>query len=159
MASKFVSTLIKAASKGGKKPNYGKIKADLSKKIREGDASKQEVKALQELRKIDTSAERTARIRQSQTKRGSKKKPEENYIDPVTGEITGNPTQKQIEAAIKNAKARKMTNKQRELEALLDERFGETARFQVNRRTKKATGGKLRGMGVALRGGGKVMKR
>ena len=65
MASKFVSTLIKAASKGGKKPNYGKIKADLSKKIREGDASKQEVKALQELRKMDTSAERTARIRQS----------------------------------------------------------------------------------------------
>lgn len=94
------------------------------------------------------------------------------------GEIIGNPTQGQLEAAARNFASRNAKVKDRELQALITKIKNKSTRPEIdstgaakskvrktsNRTTStkkgvfKRKGGKLRGMGVALRGGGKVSR-
>lgn len=69
MASKLLQKMIEGAIKQGKKPNYGKMKTDLNKKVREGTATAGEKAALKELGKKDVLATMRQKARQSASSR------------------------------------------------------------------------------------------
>ncbi len=68
-ASKLIAQFIKSAMNKGKRPNFGVLKTRLEKKVREGIATKEDKKALTELRQKDTSATKSQKVRQSQSSR------------------------------------------------------------------------------------------
>lgn len=104
-------------------------------------------------------------------------KPKGNTITK-DGEIIGNPTDRQLEAAARNFASRNAKAKNRELQALITKIKNKSTRPEIDttgaakskvkgtsklkrssqRGVYKRKGGKLRGMGVALRGGGKVTR-
>ena len=72
MASSLLKAFIKKAVSEKKQPNYGKFKAELSSKVREGKASKAEKDTLKQLRDMDKEATMSQKIKQS---RSASKKP------------------------------------------------------------------------------------
>lgn len=96
----------------------------IEKKIREGTATAAEKRFLDAARAQDTEALRRRNVRISQSMRGKKKAERTDYIDPETGEIFGTPTQKQLEVAARNARARGMTAKEREYRGFLEKEYG-----------------------------------
>ena len=66
---KLIAGVIKAAKNQGRQPNFGAMKTKLEKKIREGTATKEDKELLKEIRKKDTSATRSQKVRQSQSSR------------------------------------------------------------------------------------------
>jgi len=128
--SASVNNFIKdqmALSKGMKKRD--EQDAAFYKAIREAEteADKKALKkAHQDVRneraKVDKEqSERTARKISAST-RGKKKAPARtDYVDPETGEIFGKPTPRQVEQAIRNAKARGQTKIARSIEAKYNE--------------------------------------
>ena len=62
--STIISKFIKAATNKGKKPNFGALKTKLEKKVREGTATKEDKKALKQLRQKDTDAARKQKVSQ-----------------------------------------------------------------------------------------------
>jgi hypothetical protein len=102
-AVKTITDFIKKT--GGKEPNFGKIKADLTKLIREGEATSAEKEALKSLRDKDIAATVKQRISASNTLRSKKpvtlagKKVEEtknkiSFVDEKTGEVFEMPKDK-----------------------------------------------------------------
>lgn len=67
--SKLIAQFIKSATNKGKRPNFGKLKTQLEKKVREGTATKEDKRALTELRQKDTSATKSQKVSQSQSSR------------------------------------------------------------------------------------------
>ena len=107
-----------------------KVKAELSKKKREGTATKAELDELAAIRKKDRMDKLRADIKASQTakspaaRKAREAKARTDYVDPESGEIVGNPTKAQLEAAMRNARARNMTSREREYRAFLEKEYG-----------------------------------
>ena len=96
-----------------------KVKADLSKKVREGTATKAEKAELRAIRmkdELDLSRAQQAAGQTAKANRAAKAKAAQrtDYVDPETGEIIGTPTKNQLQAAARNARARGMTARERE---------------------------------------------
>jgi len=108
-----------------------KVKTELSKKKREGTATKAELEELAAIRKKDRMDKLRADIKASQTakspaaRKAREAKARTDYVDPESGEIIGNPTKAQIEAALRNARARNMTSREREYRAFLEKEYGQ----------------------------------
>lgn len=95
--SKGATEVIKSIVGKGK-PDFGKAKAALGSKARQGNATNKELKALKELRSMDAKASRSARIKSSQTQRskkpvtlagmkGEEKGKKISFFDEKTGEV------------------------------------------------------------------------
>ena len=82
MASSLLKAFIKKAVSEKKQPNYGKFKAKLSSKVREGKASKEEKDTLKQLRDMDKEATMSQKIKQS---RSASKKPVSLAGSPKVG--------------------------------------------------------------------------
>jgi len=97
---------------------------DLEKKIKAGDATdaeKRRYRAMVIKDELDLSRAQQAA---GQTRKAQKPQGRTDYIDPESGEIFGTPTQRQVEAAARNARARGMTAKEREYAAFLEKEYG-----------------------------------
>lgn len=120
--SEVGGVVAESATKGSRA--VAKRKAELQRKVDDGNATaaeKKELKALRIKDQLDLSrAQQTA----GQTRKAAKKAERTDYIDPETGEIFGTPTQKQVEAAARNARARGMTGREREYRAFLEKEYG-----------------------------------
>ncbi len=106
-----------------------KAKADLQRKVDNGTATKAERAELRALRikdELDLSRQQQASGQTAKANRAARAKAAKrtDYIDPETGEIFGKPTQRQVEAAARNARARGMTAKEREYAAFLEKEYG-----------------------------------
>lgn len=106
-----------------------KVKADLSKKVREGTATKAEKAELRAIRmkdELDLSRAQQAAGQTAKANRAAKAKAAQrtDYVDPETGEIIGTPTKNQLQAAARNARARGMTAREREYRAFLEKEYG-----------------------------------
>ena len=106
-----------------------KAKADLQRKVDDGTATKAERAELRALRikdELDLSRQQQASGQTAKANRAARAKAAErtDYIDPESGEIFGTPTQRQVEAAARNARARGMTAKEREYAAFLEKEYG-----------------------------------
>lgn len=159
-----------------------KEKADLSKKVREGKATKDEKEYLKRLRDKDVMDDVRARAKGAQTARGKKRKEPDDFataINRKTGEINeaafNRLTKNQQDSLMRDIRARFSTGRAREIMARLDEleptKAGETG---VRRRRQGQTYG-MRGAeskpknidegvsrgrgGLDFRKGGKVTKR
>jgi hypothetical protein len=175
MKGKLLKELIKGASKKGKQPNYGKMKSDLSIKKREGSASKEELGALKELREADKSATRSQRIKQSQSSRkkevtlsdvsgmeAKQKGSKIEFVDEKTGEVF-EMSKKQYDDMTPRQRIQYLNNLKKRTslaEDLSDKGMAKQRKKLAASKgaRKRKQGGKLRGMGVALRGGGKVSR-
>ena len=103
-----------------------KVKDDLQRKVDNGTATKAERAELRALRikdELDLSRQQQASGQTAKANR-AKAPARTDYIDPKTGEIFGTPTQRQVEAAARNARARGMTAKEREYAAFLEKEYG-----------------------------------
>lgn len=106
-----------------------KVKADLSKKVREGTATKEEKAELRAIRmkdELDLSRAQQAAGQTAKANRAARAKAAQrtDYVDPETGEIVGTPTKNQLQAAARNARARGMTAREREYRAFLEKEYG-----------------------------------
>ena len=104
------------------------MKADLSKKVREGTATKREKETLAALRKKDVVDEGRARAKASATARGKKRKEPDDFataINRKTGEINeaafNRLTKNQQESLMRDIRARFSTARAREIMARIDE--------------------------------------
>lgn len=104
------------------------MKADLSKKVREGTATKREKETLAALRRKDVVDEGRARAKASATARGKKRKEADDFataINRKTGEINeaafNRLTKNQQEALMRDIRARFSTTRAREIMARIDE--------------------------------------
>jgi len=121
-----------------------KIKADLQRKVDDGTATKAERAELRALRikdELDTSRAQQAAGQTAKANRAARAKAAQrtDYIDPESGEIVGKPTKRQLEAAMRNARARNMKPREREYRAFLEKEYG----VDFNKGgavTKRATG-------------------
>lgn len=183
--SKLLAKAIKASTKSSGKPQYGKMKANLSKKVREGAASAEESKALKELRSMDAKAFNRARIKASETLRSKKpvtlagmkvkeKGTKVSFYDSKTGEVFEMSKKKYDEMtpnqrikALENMKARSRLGEDLSDKGMAKQRK-KLAAARASRKAyggktvKKQMGGKLnskpKGVGCATRGYGKAMK-
>jgi len=106
-----------------------KLKVDLQEKVDKGTATKAEKQALRELRVKDQLDTSRAQQAAGQTAKANRKARADaakrtDYVDPESGEIVGKPTKRQIEAAMRNARARNMTSREREYRAFLEKEYG-----------------------------------
>ena len=106
-----------------------KQKAKLQRKVDDGTATKEEKAELKALRlkdQLDLSRQQQAAGQSAKANRAARAKAKErtDYVDPETGEIVGKPTKRQVEAAMRNARARNMTSKEREYRAFLEKEYG-----------------------------------
>ena len=106
-----------------------KRKAELQRKVDNGTATaaeKKELKALRLKDQLDLSRSQQAAGQTAKANRAASAKAKErtDYVDPETGEIFGKPTKSQLEAAMRNARARNMTGKEREYRAFLEKEYG-----------------------------------
>lgn len=101
-----------------------KRKADLQRKVDDGNATAAEKKELKALRLKDQLDLSRAQQTAGQTRKSTPKAERTDYIDPETGEIFGNPTKNQLEVAARNARARGMSAREREYRAMLEEKYG-----------------------------------
>ena len=125
-----------------------KEKAELSKKVRDGEATKAEKARLKRLREKDVVDEGRARAKASATRRGKKKEQDDFAvaINRKTGEINeaafNRLTKNQQEALMRDIRARFSTTRAREIMARIDEleptKAGETG---VRRRRQGKTYG------------------
>ena len=104
------------------------MKADLSKKVREGTATKREKETLAALRKKDVVDEGRARAKASATARGKKRKEPDDFANAInrkTGEINeaafNRLTKNQQESLMRDIRARFSTARAREIMARIDE--------------------------------------
>lgn len=104
------------------------MKADLSKKVREGTATKRERETLAALRKKDVVDEGRARAKASATARGKKRKEPDDFANAInrkTGEINeaafNRLTKNQQESLMRDIRARFSTTRAREIMARIDE--------------------------------------
>lgn len=97
---------------------------DLEKKIKAGDATAAEKKRYRAMVIKDELDLSRAQQAAGQTRKAQKPAGRTDYIDPETGEIFGKPTQRQVEAAARNARARGMTAREREYAAFLEKEYG-----------------------------------
>tara|TARA_S200002703_G_C3744544_1_gene229058 strand:- start:269 stop:976 length:708 start_codon:yes stop_codon:yes gene_type:complete len=109
-----------------------KVKADLQKIFQEGSdataAQKTKARKLyRQLEEKDALDTMSARAKGADTARANNKKPKPartDYVDPETGEIFGKPTKNAVQAALRNARARNMTAREREYKAYLEKEYG-----------------------------------
>jgi len=121
-----------------------KIKADLQRKVDDGTATKAERAELRALRikdELDTSRAQQAAGQTAKANRAARAKAAQrtDYIDPESGEIVGKPTKRQLEAAMRNARARNMKPREREYRAFLEKEYGVDFN-KGGKVTKRATG-------------------
>ena len=120
--SEVGGVVAESTSKGGRKA--AERKAELQRKVDDGKATAAEKKELKELRLKDQLDLSRAQQAAGQTRKARKTEARTDYIDPETGEIFGKPTKRQLEAAMRNARARNMTSKEREYRAFLEKEYG-----------------------------------
>jgi len=106
-----------------------KVKADLQRKVDDGTATKAERAELRALRikdELDTSRAQQAAGQTAKANRAARAKAAQrtDYVDPESGEIVGKPTKRQVEAAMRNARARNMKPREREYRAFLEKEYG-----------------------------------
>ena len=112
--------------------------------VDDGTATKAERAELRALRikdELDTSRAQQAAGQTAKANRAARAKAAQrtDYIDPESGEIVGKPTKRQLEAAMRNARARNMKPREREYRAFLEKEYG----VDFNKGgavTKRATG-------------------
>jgi hypothetical protein len=121
-ASTMGGVVAESTSKGAKKA--AATKAALQRKVDNGTATKAEKEQLKAMRLKDQLDLSRAQQAAGQTRKARKPEGRTDFIDPETGEIFGKPTQKQLEAAARNARARGMTAKEREYAAFLEKEYG-----------------------------------
>lgn len=92
--------------------------------VRQGKATKADKAKLKRMRDKDVLDTVRAEVKGAATRRGTKKPKRTDYVDPETGEIFGTPTKNQLMVAARNARARGMTNKEREYRAFLEKEYG-----------------------------------
>lgn len=119
--SEVGGVVAESTSKGGRKA--AERKAELQRKVDDGKATAAEKKELKELRLKDQLDLSRAQQAAGQTRKARKTETRTDYIDPETGEIFGKPTKRQLEAAMRNARARNMTSKEREYRAFLEKEY------------------------------------
>ena len=195
-ATTIIRNFIQGAQKAGRPVNYGRLKTELNKKVREGTATKAEKEALKKLNKMDAEATVSQKISEARTK--GKKKP----VSLAGSEKVGG-TQTTLQrglASVENTapvEVKKVTKKpmsaekKKRVEEARKKGPGALMRDGLSDITgKKAGGGKMkskgyaaggkmkskgysaggkmakkkmrskpRGVGVALRGYGKAMKK
>lgn len=120
--SEVGGVVAESTSKAGRKA--GQKKAELQRKVDDGTATKAEKAELKAMRLKDQLDLSRAQQSAGQTRKATKKAERTDYIDPETGEIFGKPTKRQLEAAMRNARARNMTGKEREYRAFLEKEYG-----------------------------------
>lgn len=120
--SEVGGVVAESTSKAGRKA--GQKKAELQRKVDDGTATKAEKAELKAMRLKDQLDLSRAQQAAGQTRKATKKAERTDYIDPETGEIFGKPTKRQLEAAMRNARARNMTGKEREYRAFLEKEYG-----------------------------------
>lgn len=125
--SEVGGVVAESTSKGGRKA--AERKAELQRKVDDGKATaaeKKELKALRLKDQLDLSRSQQAAGQTAKANRAARAKAKErtDYVDPETGEIFGKPTKRQLEAAMRNARARNMTGKEREYRAFLEKEYG-----------------------------------
>ena len=120
--SEVGSVVAGSTSKAGRKA--GQKKAELQRKVDDGTATKADKAELKAMRLKDQLDLSRAQQSAGQTRKATKKAERTDYIDPETGEIFGKPTKRQLEAAMRNARARNMTGKEREYRAFLEKEYG-----------------------------------
>ena len=116
------SVVEESTSKAGRKA--GQKKAELQRKVDDGTATKSEKAELKAMRLKDQLDLSRAQQSAGQTRKATPRAERTDYIDPETGEIFGKPTKRQLEAAMRNARARNMTGKEREYRAFLEKKYG-----------------------------------
>ena len=121
-----------------------KIKADLQRKVDDGTATKAERAELRALRikdELDTSRAQQAAGQTAKSNRAARAAAAKrtDYVDPESGEIVGKPTKRQVEAAMRNARARNMKPREREYRAFLEKEYGVDFN-KGGKVTKRATG-------------------
>lgn len=121
-ASTMGGVVAESTSEGAKKA--AATKAALQRKVDNGTATKAEKEQLKAMRRKDQLDLSRAQQAAGQTRKARKPEGRTDFIDPETGEIFGKPTQKQLEAAARNARARGMTAKEREYAAFLEKEYG-----------------------------------
>lgn len=182
VGSKLVQKMIEGAVKQGKKPNYGKMKTDLNKKVREGTATAGEKAALKELSKKDVLATMQQKARQSAS---SRKKPVSLAGSPKVGgtQTPKSKLQKGLESVkdTKSPSVKKVTKKPMSAEkkkrveeakkkgsgALMREGLSDIKKKSygggmTTKKTVKRQGGssiKPKGVGCAKSGYGKAMRK
>ena len=120
--SEVGGVVAESATKGSRA--MAKRKAELQRKVDDGTATAAEKKELKALRLKDQLDLSRAQQTAGQTRKARKTEARTDYIDPETGEIFGKPTKRQLEAAMRNARARNMTSKEREYRAFLEKEYG-----------------------------------
>ena len=120
--SEVGGVVAESTSKAGRRA--GAVKAELQRKVDNGTATAAEKRQLAAMRKQDQLDLSRAQQAAGQTRKAKPKQQRTDYVDPETGEIFGTPTQNQLEAAARNARARGMTAREREYRAMLEEKYG-----------------------------------
>ena len=121
-SSTIGGVVAESTSKGAKKA--AATKATLQRKVDNGTATKEEKEKLKAMRRKDQLDLSRAQQAAGQTRKARKPEGRTDFIDPETGEIFGKPTKNQLMAAARNARARGMTNKEREYAAFLEKEYG-----------------------------------
>lgn len=162
-AAGIIKNFIQGAQKAGRPANYGRLKTELNKKVREGTATKAEKEALKKLNKMDAEATISQKISEARTK--GKKKP----VSLAGSEKVGG-TQTKLQrglASVKDTptpKVEKLTKKpmsaekKRRIEEAKKKGPGALMREGLSDITgKKAAGGKMKSKGYAA--GGKMKSK
>ena len=168
--AKLISKFVKGTPKG-KSPNYGKLKAELTRKRREKKASGAEKEALDILKKNDETATMQQKARQSASRRkkpvslagpkefgGSGKSKLQKGLESV--EKSKSPKVKKTVSKPMSAAKKKRVEEARKKGsgALMREGLSDIKAYG-GKVTKKAKGGSVpKGVGCATRGYGKAMK-
>jgi hypothetical protein len=129
--------VAESTSKGAKKA--AATKATLQRKVDNGTATKAEKEQLKAMRRKDQLDLSRAQQAAGQTRKARKPEGRTDYIDPESGEIFGKPTKRQLEAAMRNARARNMKPREREYRAFLEKEYGVDFN-KGGKVTKRATG-------------------
>jgi hypothetical protein len=96
----------------------------LEKKIKAGNATDAEKKRYRTMVIKDELDLSRAQQAAGQTRKAQKPAGRTDYVDPESGEIVGKPTKRQVEAAMRNARARNMKPREREYRAFLEKEYG-----------------------------------
>ena len=169
--AKLISKFVKGTPKG-KSPNYGKLKAELTRKRREKKASDAEKEALDILRENDRKATMQQKARQSASSRktpvtlagpkefgGSGKSKLQKGLESV--EKTKSPKVKKTVSKPMSAAKKKRVEEARKKGSGALMREGLSDIKSYGGKVKKNMGGKVgkpKGVGCATRGYGKAMK-